>query len=90
MFMSSITLLMYVVSWDVEKRYSQINDVYVNIARHGRLVFGSFLVVCLMSVIVPSFLQPFVFAIYAMFCAYGMIYWLHEETVDEVEGLDIV
>ncbi|GKC05100.1 hypothetical protein Tco_0996710, partial [Tanacetum coccineum] len=89
MFIILITLLMYGVSYDAEERYSQINDVYVNIARHGRLVFGSFLLVCLASVIVPSFLQPFVFAIYVMCCAYGMIYWLHEEIADEVDGLDI-
>ena len=82
---------MYGVSWEAENRYSDpINDAYVNIARHGRLVFGSFLVVCLMSMIVPSFLQPFVFAIYVMCCAaYVIICWLPEETVNGVGGVTV-
>lgn len=82
MFIVSISLLMYGVSCDVEKRYSHTNVEYVNIVRHGSIMFGSLLVICLISILVPSVLQRLVFLVYILFFAYRWIGWL----LDEVEG----
>ncbi|KAL8226735.1 hypothetical protein R6Q57_016567 [Mikania cordata] len=93
-FVASGSVLMYGVSCDVERRYNQANVVVVNIARHGRVVFGSLLVVSLTSILVPSFLQPVVFLALVLFYAYRWIRWLQEVVMDadehEVEGTDAV
>ncbi|KAD4178353.1 hypothetical protein E3N88_26944 [Mikania micrantha] len=87
-------VLMYGVSCDVEGRYNQTNVVVVNIARHGRVVFGSLLVVSLTSIMVPSFLQPIVFLAFVLLYAYRWIRWLQEVVMGadehEVEGTDAV
>ncbi|MFS7962479.1 hypothetical protein Hanom_Chr08g00727121 [Helianthus anomalus] len=87
---ASGSVLAYGVSCDVEKRYHRTNIVCVNIARHGRIVFGSLLMVSLTSILLPSFLQPIVFLACIMVYAYLWITWLQEEVEDEVHGIEMV
>ncbi|KAI3508901.1 hypothetical protein L1887_23922 [Cichorium endivia] len=87
-FVALASLVMYWVSCDAEDKFSVTNHVYTNIARHGRIIFGSLLLASLTSILVPSYIQPIVYIVYIAFYGYELFRWLYKKIMDEVRQIE--
>ncbi|KAL7586059.1 hypothetical protein Lser_V15G44600 [Lactuca serriola] len=87
-FLALASLVMYGASCDAEDKYTNHDPVYVNIARHGKILFGSLLLASLTSILVPSFIQPVVYIAYIAFNGYELFRWLYKKIMDQIREID--